>query len=121
MKNIFCLVLTIILLNACKVVNIDNDTVDGAYKAKGKDYLYSLILQKDSTFTIEYKGFEITSNCEGKWQMKGTDLIILKCNEPQNVAETLQSGYMSTRVIEVKVKSKRELIYNNVILKKDKL
>lgn len=118
MKNIFFLILTTMLLNACKVINTDSDTINGIYTAKGKDYFYSLFLQRDSTFTVEYKGFGIKSSCEGKWQIKDGNLMILKCDEPQNVSETLQSGYMSTRLIELKVKSKRELIYNKVILKK---
>jgi hypothetical protein len=118
MKNLFYFVLMLITISSCKVVNMNKNSVIGIYTAKGVDYNYQLSLQSDNTFLLKFKSLEVNSGCEGKWELKSKDLIILTCNEPKDVTEALQSGYMNNRVVEVKIKSENYLSYKGILLKK---
>ncbi|MFC4818028.1 hypothetical protein [Flavobacterium sp. GCM10023249] len=118
MKNVFCFIFVSILFVSCKVANVTKDSMIGIYTATGKDYSYQLSLKNNNEFVLKFKSMETKSGCEGKWEFKNSDLIILDCNEPKDVAETLQGGYMSNRHMEVKIKCKDKIILNNVVLKK---
>jgi hypothetical protein len=109
-----------ILLTSCKITKSNTDNLSGTYMATGKDYNYQLFLNIDSTFEFKIKSLEAKSGCNGKWKYaKSIKLIILSCDEPSNVNETLQSGYMSVRTQEIKINNKNELLFNNkIVLKK---
>lgn len=117
MRNIFYFLMLSILTSACKVTQISEDKLLGTYIATGKDYNYNLQLNGNNTFDLKFKSLEVTSGCKGKWTLTN-DIITLTCNEPKNVEETLQGGYMSNRILELKVRNEKELVYNSTILKK---
>ena len=118
MKKLFYIILVSITFSSCKVTNVTKDSMIGIYTATGKDYNYQLSLKNNDEFVLKFKSLEVKSGCEGKWELKNSDLIILDCNEPKDVTETLQGGYMSNRHMEVKIKCKNKILLNNVILKK---
>ena len=118
MKNILSGILMLLTLNSCKVTSNRNDSFDGVYYSKGKDYEYQLVLQRDSTFEFDDKSLEVKSGCKGKWLLKNLYLIILNCDEPKTITETLQGGYISDRVMKVTIKNKNELLFGKVVLKK---
>lgn len=118
MKKLFYIIIVAIAFSSCKVANITKDSMIGIYSATGKDYNYQLSLKSSNEFVLKFKSLEVKSGCEGKWELKNSDLIILDCNEPKDVTETLQSGYMSNRRMEVNVKCKNKIVLNNVVLKK---
>ncbi len=119
MKNLFCFILLTTIMISCKVTQNTEKNLVGTYTAKGKDYNYKLILNSDNTFNLKFKSLEANSGCEGNWKLNGTKTIVLACNEPRNIEETLQGGYMTNRVQELTVKSKERLQYNGIILKRD--
>lgn len=122
-KSIVYSILLMILLTSCKVNKIDADNLVGFYKVTGKDYDYRLVLNNDSTFEFKIKSLEAKSGCNGKWKFQSdTKSLVLSCDELNNVIETLQSGYMSIRIHELKIKGKNELIFNNeIVLKRTEL
>lgn len=107
------------LVNSCKVTQINGETLIGTYNAIAKDYNYKLVLNQDNTFNLKFKALEANSGCEGKWRLDGTKLLILTCNEPKNVAETLQGGYMSNRTLELQIIDEKQIKYNQIILTKE--
>lgn len=103
-------------LVSCK----SNFALDGNYKKYGSDYKYSLMLNKDSTFTLSKKYFEVNALCNGKWKVKNDSEILLECAEPLSIVEQLTSGYISERSISVIIIKNRKLKLDNVVLKKVK-
>ena len=89
----------------------------GDYYKKGKDYIYTLTLAKDSTFILSKKYFEVNSKCKGKWNYKNRDTILLTCDE-ENLTSQLTSGYMSERKQKLIVINKNKVKIDNTILVK---
>jgi len=116
MKNTFLPIL-IIVFASCKSVAISQN-IEGQFFKVGKDYQYSLVLNKDSSFSLTQKYFEVNSSCKGKWQYLSADTILLKCNE-EDLSAKLQSGYMSEREKKVFVVSKKKLKLGGIVLKKE--
>lgn len=115
MRNLICAIFLIFLSSSCKVAQVSDNNMIGTYVAIGKDYNYRLLLNADKTFDLKFTALDAKSGCEGKWDLKDSDLLVLSCNEPNDMVETLRSGYMSQRIQEVKIKSRDKLIYNNSV------
>ncbi len=115
MKNNLLLIL-IVVFACCKSVAISQN-IDGQYFKAGKDYQYNLSLNKDSSFTLTQKYFEVNSTCKGKWSYLSRDTILLKCDE-EDLSAKLQSGYMTDREKKIVVVSKNKLILGEVKLKR---
>jgi hypothetical protein len=115
MRNIFYIILLVAILS-CKSIKIDNSFV-GEYLIEIKDYNCKLLLNKNKTFVLDIINIGGKSGCIGEWH-KEKNLIVLNCKKIDKVEEVLQRGYLQKREIEIKIKSKTELLYNNVLLKK---
>lgn len=115
MRNNFLLILTI-MFASCKSIAVFQN-MEGQYYKSGKDYQYSLNLNKDSSFILTQKYFEVNSTCRGKWQNLSADTILLKCDVEEDIIAKLQSGYMTEREKKVIVMSKNKLKLGKVILK----
>lgn len=87
------------------------------YLKRGKDFSYTLKLNYvDSSFVLNYKGFEFNSLCNGKWQQIA-DTIFLQCCEEKDISKILQSGYMNQRDYKVVVINSKKLKIDNVVLR----
>jgi len=91
--------------------------IQGEYYSKGKDYLYSLTLNNDSSFTFTKKFFEVNSTCQGRWQQASKDTLLLKCSD-EDLSGKLQSGYMSEREKKVIILNSKKLKIDNTVLKR---
>lgn len=100
-------------LVSCK----SNFVAEGNYEKVGSDFSYSLKLNKDSTFVLTKKYFEGSGSCNGKWKIVGGNQLILECNEA-TVLESLSSGYISDRIMSLKIIKPKKLKLNNVIMHK---
>jgi hypothetical protein len=116
MKNLF--IFSIIILFSCKTIS-KNRTLDGWYYKEGKDFKYELSLNKDSSFVLSQKYFEVNSGCSGKWRCFMNDTILLKCDEA-DISVKLQSGYLSDREKFIIILSNSKIKIGKVILKKKK-
>ncbi|HEX8575495.1 MAG TPA: hypothetical protein VF677_04295 [Flavobacterium sp.] len=76
---------------------------------------YFLELNADNTFNLKINGHDYRPECTGKWQQK-SDTIILKCNEEKDIGIVLSSGYMNQREFMIKVKNKKKLKLDKVVL-----
>jgi hypothetical protein len=85
------------------------------YTKKGKDFIYNLKLNNDSSFIMSEKYFESNSTCIGKWQRLSRDTFLLKCSDEQ-LSAMLQSGYMTKRFWRFIFFKKNKLILDSVIL-----
>lgn len=116
MKKILYFILVFCTISSCRTSTSYN-SLAGKYYAIGKDYEYSLDLNKDWTFSLNFKSLNTKSGCTGKWEIN-KNLIELICNSPKDITETLQGGYLSDREIKIKIDNKGELFYNSILLKK---
>lgn len=92
--------------------------LQGVYVKKGKDYQYSLTINKDSTFTLTTQSIHARSECKGKWQLVG-DTLLLKCNDEPFPAQ-ITKGYMIEREKKVIVLSEKKLKLGQVVMKRIK-
>ena len=123
MKNIFLLIVfvnTTLLFSCSSLKNVTNENVDGYYSAKVKKHgftsLYTLVLNKDNTFSFNIKVHGGNPKCNGIWKIIDNNLL-LECEEV-DVYEALTSGYMSKRENIMHVINKNKLKYNDIILKR---
>lgn len=116
MKANISVILTIAIIFSCRSVRTWQN-VFGEYSKRGNDYWYDLTLNKDSSFTLTQKYFEVNSSCHGKWQLLSNDTIWLKC-EQEGLSEQLQSGYMSEREKKLLFLSKNKLKLGETILER---
>lgn len=112
MKQILIIGVLFFLIS-CK----SNFVAEGNYEKVGSDFRYSLKLNKDSTFVLTKKYFEANASCNGKWKITKSNEIILECNEAQPY-ESLQSGYISNRIMLLKIIKPKKLKLDNVIMHK---
>lgn len=118
MKNIIFIYILLFTAFSCKVSNNISTDLTGVYLASGEKYEYRLCLNKDNTFQLKIAALDSHSGCEGIWKVEGNKSLILLCNEPANINETLQSGYMTVREQKLIIKSKQKLIFNKLTLEK---
>ncbi len=104
---------------SCKSVTV-LQSMEGEYQKSGKDYKCRLNLNRDSSFILTQKYFEVNSICNGKWQNVSADTILLKCDVEDDITAKLQSGYMTERENKVLVLNKNRLKIGNVVLKRIK-
>lgn len=102
---LLCIIADVVL--SCKTALVQK-TVSGNYSAEGKDYLYELNLQPDSSFTLVLKYFEVRSSCKGKYSFLTNSSILLKCTDEDAVSK-LQRGYMTDRERVVQVIKRNRL------------
>ncbi|WP_291138578.1 hypothetical protein [Flavobacterium sp. UBA7663] len=107
------LIFFLLCLASCK----SNFPLDGNYKKVGADYQYSLVLNKDSTFTLNKRYFEVNASCNGKWKVNNRNEVLLECVEA-SLIEQLSSGYLNDRSISLQIIKNKKLKLDNVILKK---
>jgi hypothetical protein len=100
-------------LISCK----SNFPLEGNYEKVGSDFSYTLHLNKDSTFVLTQKYFEVNASCNGKWKITESNEIMLECKEA-TLFEQLQSGYISNRIMSLKIIKPKKLKLNNVIMHK---
>lgn len=110
------LFILIIAFSSCKTVSV-SQSMQGQYHKEGKDYVYDLSLNNDSSFTFTKKYFEVNSTCSGKWYYLSADTILLKCDDV-GLSEKLQSGYMAERERKAIVLNKGKIKIDEVILKR---
>ncbi len=101
-------------LISCK----SNFIAEGNYEKVGSDFSYSLNLNKDSTFVLSKKSFEVNASCNGKWKIVNGNQLVLECNKPKEVFESLASGYISDRIMTLKIINPKKLKLDNVIMHK---
>ena len=94
-----------------------NFVAEGNYEKVGSDFSYSLKLNKDSTFVLNKKYFGGSGSCNGKWKIVDGNQLILECNEA-SITESLQSGYISDRIMTLKIIKSKKVKLKNVILYK---
>ena len=117
MKKLIGYILILTILFSCN--SAKNNIIAGSFENKGKDYHYSLILNKsDNSFFLSKKYFEVKATCKGIRVVK-KDTITLKCNKEEFPAQIL-SGYLPQREFKIQVLNENELKLDNVILKKNK-
>jgi hypothetical protein len=116
MKKRIITILAVVLFISCKSVH-ELQSIQGEYYKQGNDYQYDLVLNRDSSFILSQKYFEVNSTCQGKWIYFSKDTLLLQCN-PENVSAQLQSGYMSEREKKVIVVSRNKLQLGKTILKR---
>ncbi len=92
------------------------ENLGGVYSKSGKDYNYTLKLNKDSSFYFSQKYYEVNTVCHGIWQLSA-DTILLQCAE-EDLAAKLQRGYMGKRNLKAIVLSKNKLKLGEVLLRK---
>lgn len=85
------------------------------YCNDGKDYKYSLELDRDSSFILKEIVFEGAGSCIGKWHHVTKDTIILNC-EAADLIMQLSSGYISKRMQKNVVLDKNKLNIDQLIL-----
>lgn len=115
----------IILFVSCgsqKVVT--NENISGIYYAqlKKSGFLttqYTLVLNKDNTFSFDIKVQDGNPKCKGNWKIEGNEFLMLECVET-NVFEALTNGYMNQREHTIQIINKNKLKLNNVVLKRKK-
>ncbi|WP_207515617.1 hypothetical protein [Longitalea luteola] len=117
MRNNLLLILAAVL-TCCKTVSVSKD-LSGHYFKAGKDYKYSLLLNKDSSFALTQKYLEVYSTCKGKWQYLSTDTILLMCDD-EDLSVKLQSGYMTERKKRVILVTKSKVKLGQVTLKRQR-
>jgi len=108
------LIISFLFLISCK----SNFALDGNYKKVGSDFTYTLNLNKDSTFILTQKYFEVNAKCSGKWKVNKNQEVLLECSEVP-IIEQLQSGYLSDRKIKLQILKNNKLKLKNVVLAKD--
>jgi len=112
MIRIYCVLS--VLFSSCTI----SQNIHGEYLKQGKDYKYSLVLNKDSTFILSQKYHDANPKCQGRWTYIAKDAILLKCDTVNSIAETLNSGYMQKRKNKIVVVSSKRLRFGNIILKR---
>jgi len=112
MKQILIIGVLFFLIS-CK----SNFVAEGNYEKVGSDFSYSLKLNKDSTFVLIKKYFEGSGSCIGKWRIVNSNQVILECNKA-TVIESLASGYISDRIMTLKIIKPKKLKLDNVIMHK---
>lgn len=89
----------------------------GTYYKNGKDYEYTLILRKDSTFELTKRYPDVNAKCKGKWTyVKNT--VLLECYEENDALSQISTGYLVERKQEFFVLNSNKIRINKVILKK---
>ena len=96
-----------------------NKMPQGLYVKKGKDYCYSLTLNKnDSTFSFSIESIHARSGCKGNWYIV-SDTLFLECeNEP--FPAQLTRGYMSDREKKIIILNDKKLKLDEVVMKRTK-
>lgn len=112
MKQILIIGVLFFLIS-CK----SNFVTAGNYEKNGSDFSYSLKLNKDSTFVLTKKYFEGSGSCNGKWKIVNGNQVILECNKATGL-ESLTSGYISDRIMTLKIIKPKKLKLDNVIMHK---
>lgn len=64
---------------------------------KGYREVISLTINKDSTFRLTDKWFEVNSECVGSWRFISKNAILLKCFDDTTILGHLEMGYMDQR------------------------
>lgn len=100
-------------LVGCSIYKKD---MTGTYEASGKDYLYRLTLQSDSTFTLLERVQDGRPQCRGVWNMVTENELLLNCSDTESLSDMLSNGYMTKRKHRIEVIGKR-LFYKNTYLK----
>jgi hypothetical protein len=117
MRSLIYIILLVFV--SCKVLTLQQE-MPGEYYKGGKDCEYSLKLNQDSTFVLSIKYQDAKPQCNGKWQYLGKDTLVLKCNEVENISETLNNGYMTDREKKVRIINRNRLKLDQIILKRMK-
>ena len=114
----FRFVIFLFLLISCQSAKITQIEMNGEfyYLTQGKDFrfVYNLILEKDSTFSINIAG----QKCNGVWAIiSNENEILLKCESPTPL-EPLSRGYLSIREYKLKILNPNEIQIDSVILER---
>ena len=111
-----------ILFLPCKAQKIDRETIQGTFYRRNKDRdfssSYTLELHSDGSFLLIEKLFEANPQCKGKWELEDNKFIVLKCNDVNDVVETVTNGYMNKREQKLLIISRNKIRYNDVIFKR---
>ncbi|PSL43313.1 hypothetical protein CLV51_1082 [Chitinophaga niastensis] len=117
MKNNI-LFIVVVIFTSCRSVAVSQN-IAGQYYKSGKDYQYNLILNKDNSFALTQKYFDVNSMCQGKWQYLSADTILLNCGD-EDLSARLERGYMTERQKKIIVLGQNKLKLGAVILKRKK-
>ena len=113
-KNYFFFLL---IFSSCHLTK--NYTIEfGKYYDRGVDYEYGLELNQDSTFFFYMIFQDAKPQCKGKWVYIENKLILLKCDDPVDISETLTNGYMNEREKKVRILDSNTIKIDNVVLEK---
>lgn len=124
MKNIFILIVFLImtLLFSCRSQkNVLHKNIDTTYYAEVKKYgfttLYTLVLNKDNTFSFSIKVQDGNQKCKGNWKIEDNEFLILECGDT-NTFEILTNGYMDQREYIMQIINENKLKYIDIVLKR---
>jgi hypothetical protein len=107
-NSIYFFILLFVCCNA-------NKKIVGNYFKNGKDFKYSLTLNKDNTFILKEESFEANSQCQGRWHYLTKDTLLLECGK-EDLPAMLQSGYISDRIQKAIILDHHQIKLQQVIL-----
>ena len=109
-NSIFFLIVLFVSCNA-------NKKIFGSYYKNGKDFGYTLTLNKNYSFILMEESFEANSKCQGKWHYLTKDTLLLECDK-EDLPAMLQSGYMSDRILKAIILGHHQIKLQQVTLAK---
>ncbi len=108
-------VLMVCLLSASCAPAMTNK-ISGRFYAEGSDYLYELLLKRDSTFSLRERHIEGTGQCEGTWTLLNHDSLLLRCYD-EGILSQIERGYLPKRERIIMLMKGHKVKIDNILLK----
>ncbi len=117
--NKYNLILLTTLMGCCSPMLIQN--LPGEFTSHAEDSSTSITFKNDGTFFFKQTNLDVIQSCEGKWELKSDDIIVVKCNDETNdVIKALSIGLIESFEKEVNLLNKNKIQIDNLILKRKK-
>ena len=105
------LYILMLLLTSCSSTKY----LGGYYYNHGKDFDYSLSIDRNHIFLLTEQVYEGKSTCRGRWRFLSKDTILLECFKSDTLS-ILQGGYMSERNQKVIILDHQRIKVKQVVL-----
>lgn len=76
---------------------------------------YFLNLYPNNIFDLKIIGHDYKAQCNGVWKPKN-NIIILNCNEENDIGVLLSNGYIKQKSYEVSIRNRSTLEFENILL-----
>lgn len=119
MINKLAYTLFILLLFVCQCTPVNKTITHGTFYIEGKDFKYSIDINRDSTFTIKLQNMEVIEMCNGQWHYIDKNTIHLLCDSA-NLSEMISTGYIPEREKYIYVVNSNKIKMDQVVLKRYK-